>query len=368
MTEVEREDYRYSIIPGAAVTDDRLSGRDLQVLALLGRHTNRKGWCRRSQVEMAKELHCGRATVFRSMKRLLETDYVERLATGRGKAAPDPDKQPFSAFWYRVKIDRDDDGDIIEWEVPKNGHAPVAKAKTYPKVPILGGHQVPTESGQEVPTSAGTLNRTTFSEGPISNSLAPAGAGENETVLPFRKEEADQFHDFMDTIAEHWPQAFPATDLAAAVAQFERRTTVHSAAALITAARLHGAWLWGQKANRGTGPFLQKRPSNWLKERGYEGYLQEIGGVERRKAETSKGLDAIAATLGLGVVENLRRCGISDDELLRFDGVTFEAGPPPCFTAARAFQASRLRERGVKLQKAFGEGLQIIEVSQRRSA
>lgn len=35
--------YRYSIIPGMAVTDPNLEGRDLQVLCLLGRHTDRDG-------------------------------------------------------------------------------------------------------------------------------------------------------------------------------------------------------------------------------------------------------------------------------------------------------------------------------------
>lgn len=196
----------------------------------------------------------------------------------------------------------------------------------------------------------------------------PAVAAENERVLPFRKEEADQFPDFRDTIAEHWPDAFPATDLSQACAEFERRTKVISAATLITAARLHGAWLWGRKANRGTGKFYQKYPSNWLKVRGYEGYVAEIEGEERQKAEAKTGLEAIIAALGPGVVENLRRCGLTDAELLRFDGVTFEPGPPPRFTTPRPFEASRLRAKGALLQKAFGEGLQIVEAEKRRLA
>jgi len=49
-------DYRYSITPAAAATDPRLEPQDLQVLCLLGRHTDRNGWCQRSQVKMAGEL------------------------------------------------------------------------------------------------------------------------------------------------------------------------------------------------------------------------------------------------------------------------------------------------------------------------
>lgn len=68
---------RYSIIPAAAVVDPRLEGRDLQVLALLGTHTNEDGWCRRSQVKMAEQLRVARSTVQAALRRLGEAEYVE---------------------------------------------------------------------------------------------------------------------------------------------------------------------------------------------------------------------------------------------------------------------------------------------------
>lgn len=43
-------DVRFSIIPAGAVLDRRLEPRDLQVLCIFGKHTDKKGWCRRSQV------------------------------------------------------------------------------------------------------------------------------------------------------------------------------------------------------------------------------------------------------------------------------------------------------------------------------
>ncbi|WP_019280506.1 helix-turn-helix domain-containing protein [Rhizobium grahamii] len=90
---------RFSIIPAWIVTDSRLKGSDLRVLCLLGTHTNKEGWCRRSQVTMAKELNCGRSTVQDSLNRLAEIGAVEKRkvdsASGRD-----------SAHYYRVILDR----------------------------------------------------------------------------------------------------------------------------------------------------------------------------------------------------------------------------------------------------------------------
>ncbi|WP_298958403.1 helix-turn-helix domain-containing protein [uncultured Roseibium sp.] len=89
---------RFSIIPAQAVTDRRLQPRDLQVLCLLGRHTDNNGWCCRSQVKMAKELICDRRTVQRSLERLYESGYLEYRVNERSSGAS-------AAHDYRVVID-----------------------------------------------------------------------------------------------------------------------------------------------------------------------------------------------------------------------------------------------------------------------
>ncbi len=101
--------YRFSVIPAGAITDPRLLGhpRALQVLCLLGRHTDDMGWCRRSQTKMAQELACARSTIQASLDTLYEAGWVERRLEGRGSVAPDPDKAPFAAHSYRVILDRD---------------------------------------------------------------------------------------------------------------------------------------------------------------------------------------------------------------------------------------------------------------------
>ncbi|MDO1582415.1 hypothetical protein [Rhizobium oryzicola] len=103
-------DARFSIIPGWIVTDPRLRGRDLQVLCLLGRHTDKHGWCRRSQVKMADQLGCARSTVQASLDRLgdigVVEKHVEESRDGRDSAhsyrviydAPPPAGYDFDAY------------------------------------------------------------------------------------------------------------------------------------------------------------------------------------------------------------------------------------------------------------------------------
>lgn len=96
---------RLSIIPAGAVTDRSLEPRDLQVLCLLGRHTEKdSGWCRRSQVKMAAEIDCGRASVQRSLERLVDAGWLQK------KRPPwsNEEGQPSNSYMYRVILDRDD--------------------------------------------------------------------------------------------------------------------------------------------------------------------------------------------------------------------------------------------------------------------
>ncbi|MER8492239.1 helix-turn-helix domain-containing protein [Mesorhizobium australicum] len=132
---------RFSIIPADAVTDPALEGRDLQVLALLGRHTDNRGWCCRSQVKMAREINCGRATVQRSIARLVGAGYLQHRAIVRDTGAD-------AAHEYRVVLDRPDDVNC--------GNSAVAADDELGKFHSSeGAHPwagVPTQGGQGVPT------------------------------------------------------------------------------------------------------------------------------------------------------------------------------------------------------------------------
>lgn len=89
---------RLSIIPARAATDPSLQPRDLQVLCVLGRHTDDYGWCRRSQVRMATEMGCAHSTVRAAIGRLVDAGYLERHVqeTESGRD---------SAHLYRVILD-----------------------------------------------------------------------------------------------------------------------------------------------------------------------------------------------------------------------------------------------------------------------
>ncbi len=152
--------YRFSVIPAGAVTDRSLEARDLQVLCLLGRHTNKAGWCFRSQVKMAEEIGCGRGSVQRSLDRLYKAGWVEKRQRNLGATEPDP-KHPHTAHAYRVRLDRDDLPDELftpeEPEYPTEAEAgcppvgtpnhgpdghPGAQPYTGTGCPAMGGHPI----------------------------------------------------------------------------------------------------------------------------------------------------------------------------------------------------------------------------------
>ncbi|MBT9370290.1 helix-turn-helix domain-containing protein [Rhizobium sp. CSW-27] len=103
-------DARFSIIPGWIITDPRLKPRSLQVLCLLGRHTDKHGWCRRSQVKMADQLGCARSTVQAAIDQLCDMGvvqkHIEESRDGRDSAhsyrviydAPPPSGYAFDAW------------------------------------------------------------------------------------------------------------------------------------------------------------------------------------------------------------------------------------------------------------------------------
>ncbi len=97
---------RFSIIPAGAVTDRSLEPRDLQVLCLLGRHTDKAGWCFRSQVKMAQEIDCSRASLQNSLERLYVAGWVEKKR--RDVEVEEAGKRPSRSHAYRVLLDRDD--------------------------------------------------------------------------------------------------------------------------------------------------------------------------------------------------------------------------------------------------------------------
>ncbi|MBD8875420.1 helix-turn-helix domain-containing protein [Roseibium polysiphoniae] len=74
---------RMSIIPAEAVNDPNVSPVALKVLAALGRHTDRAGFCFRSLRKLADELALARCTVQRAVASLIEAGWLIRFRNHR---------------------------------------------------------------------------------------------------------------------------------------------------------------------------------------------------------------------------------------------------------------------------------------------
>jgi hypothetical protein len=156
---------RLSIIPARAATDPALKPRDLQVLCVLGRHTDDLGWCSKSQVKMAREMGCARSTVFEAVERLIQAGYLERYeqegANGRDcphlyRVILDPKHPDLSA----VPADLDDGADPADQSAPPAGiSAPPAGPGPAPKNDPLGteerGRAREDGEGERAPAAAG---------------------------------------------------------------------------------------------------------------------------------------------------------------------------------------------------------------------
>jgi hypothetical protein len=134
-------DPRFSIIPADAVLDRRLEPRDLQVLCIFGKHTDKRGWCRRSQVVMAKEIGCARSTVQASIDRLIAAGWLQKRPQNDLHTPGVRD----SAHEYRVVLDVPDQAqDVVSplptdrQAVPIHASAPPADIEigTYVNVPL----------------------------------------------------------------------------------------------------------------------------------------------------------------------------------------------------------------------------------------
>lgn len=171
---------RFSIIPAGAVTDARLEPRDLQVLCLLGRHIDDYGWCCRSQVKMAAELNCGRATVQRALGRLVDTGYVEHRPKKRASGAD-------AAHDYRVIIDPPAAparaAEIATEGVPTDGQGVPIDGQgvpTHERAPML------TPPAERIERESAGARGESVGEEPIADRAQGGKSAKGRTIVTFR--------------------------------------------------------------------------------------------------------------------------------------------------------------------------------------
>lgn len=78
---------RFSAVSSSALDDTRLTGPDILVLAALGYHTDKTGWCWPSQETIATRARLTRQTVSECIKRLVGFGHVERFIPDDGNLA-----------------------------------------------------------------------------------------------------------------------------------------------------------------------------------------------------------------------------------------------------------------------------------------
>lgn len=125
---------RFSIIPADAVLDKRIEPRDLQVLCVFGKHTDRRGWCRRSQVTMAREIGCARSTVQASIERLVLAGWLEK----RPMTEVHTKGVRGSAHEYRVVLDVPDSTQDVVFSPADRSAPPAAPVSAPPADPRIG--------------------------------------------------------------------------------------------------------------------------------------------------------------------------------------------------------------------------------------
>lgn len=240
---------RFSIIPAQAVTDQRLEPRDLQVLCLLGRHTDDLGWCCRSQVRMAKELSCGRATVQRALGRLVDAGYLEHRPKQRSSGAD-------AAHDYRVVIDPPE--------------APAEADSDAEGVPT-GGQGCPPMDGQGVPAHERAPMLTTPDKRTERERAGDGGEdGKQETASPDNRKAVHRdfekaFREWPTSISDSRPEAWKAW---LELSPEERGTAAAEAGRYVEACRAagrkhvcsHGVYL-REKRWTGLGPKADEKPA-----------------------------------------------------------------------------------------------------------
>lgn len=138
---------RYSIIPGDALSDPNVKDSHLRVLAVLGTHTDRNGWCQVNQKSIAERVCKSRETVNRTIRDLCSLGYLrkeDRWSRNEGR----------TISRYQVLMDRPDRvQDIptpcdahVTTPVTSRDHNPCDAQTSQPNDPFLNDQDITSET------------------------------------------------------------------------------------------------------------------------------------------------------------------------------------------------------------------------------
>lgn len=318
------------------------------VLVKLADNANEQGLCWPSIELLVEHTELGQSTVYKHLAALEVMGRITPCEVIRNG-------QPLKA--YQLNLPGAD-----EIEIPPRGK------EEHPKNAIPYGGKKSLRRGKTIPPAGIPYKEEPSSEPSVNRHSPPAGADESD-VASLGQGKPERWKEFRSAWAKTMPDGFPAKDEAAARMQFIHQTRTVDPDLLIGAVRLHGAAETQRYKNRRGQDFRTKLPSNWLRDSGYEGYLRQVESDAAAETTEAITLARVRADLGPRMVEILRNCGATDAVLAKLDGVTFDDGPPACFTVERPFQASLLRKDALCIGRALNlDGDLIIrEPGQRRA-
>ncbi len=200
-------------------------------------------------------------------------------------------------------------------------------------------------AGERVQLTASHIEEPPLEPSLNRPSLGPAGAGQSEIVELLGQDAEERWPEFRQAVADTWPDGFAADDEIAAKRAFARLAKAHGCSVMIDSARLHGKELRKRKEARGTshGPFMFKRPSNWLKEGDWQGYIPAVHAHAEAEKQAADAAGRVRRGLGDVLFKILRESGLPDAALAVLDGAEY-AGDG-LFIITRPFQRTFLESR-----------------------
>jgi hypothetical protein len=190
---------------------------------------------------------------------------------------------------------------------------------------------------------------------PSLNLSRAAGAAQSANIASLGEGSPERWPEFRNAIAETWPDGFPADNEVACKSEFIRQTRQYAADTVIACGRLHGAELRRRQETRGkrAGKVIAKKPSNWLKEGDWQGYIPQVEADAVQGARTVTALGSVQRSLGAELFNRLREWGMPDISLAALDGIIFQA--PAQFLIVSGVQRILLEKHERRLESALGE-------------
>jgi hypothetical protein len=186
-------------------------------------------------------------------------------------------------------------------------------------------------------------------------------------VASLREGEVARWPEFRSVVDKSWPGGFPPKDEVACRKQFDPLARERGADLLMACAQLHGdeERRIAEARTRGAGKAMLKRPSNWLREGEWQGYIPQAEALAAQLAEMATALGRVRRSLGDGIFRLFRE-RMGDAGLAALAGVTIE--PKAHFLYTRPVQRTLMERHSGAIERHLGEPPTFTLVAERKAS